>query len=88
MGDPKSVSPSNRLKQFPEESLKVLNNKLFCDACREPLSVKKSVIEAHIKSSKHINGKVRLASKERREKSISEMLTRYDQEVHPVGECL
>ena len=88
IGDPKSVSPSERIKQFPEENLKVLNKKLFCDACREPLSVKKSVIEVHIKSSKHIKGKVGQASKERREKSISDMLTKYDQEVHPVGECL
>ena len=48
VGDPKSVSPSERMKQFPEENL---NKKLFCEACREPLSVKKSVIEATIFSS-------------------------------------
>lgn len=68
VGDPKSVSTSQCIKQFPEENLKVSDKKLFCDACREPLSVKKSVIEAHIKSSKHIKGKARLASKEMREK--------------------
>ncbi len=88
VGDPKSVSPSERLKQFPEESFKISNNKLFCTACREPLSIKKSVIEGHIKSSKHIKGKDKLASKETRERDISEMLTQYDSRVHPVGETL
>ena len=88
IGDPKSVSPSERLKQFPEECFKVSNNNLFCTACREPLSIKKSVIEGHIKSSKHIKGKDKLASKETRERDISEMLTQYDSRVHPVGETL
>ena len=88
VGDPKSVSPSERLKQFPEENFKISDNKLFCTACREPLSIKKNVIEAHIKSSKHIKGKEKLASKEARERGISDMLTQYDRLVHPVGETL
>ena len=88
VGDSKSVSPSERLKQFPEENFKISDNKLFCTACREPLSIKKSVIEAHIKSSKHIKGKEKLASKEARERGISDMLTQYDRLVHPVGETL
>ena len=37
VGDPKSVSPSERLKQFPEENFKISDNKPFCTACREPL---------------------------------------------------
>ena len=67
VGDLKSISPSERLKQFPEENFKITNNKLFCTACREPLSTKKRVIEGHIKSSKHVKGKEKLASKEARE---------------------
>ena len=42
---PKSVSPHNRVKAYPEERLTVSNNKLFCTACREELSLKKSVLE-------------------------------------------
>ena len=46
--DPKSISPSDRLKEFPDQSFKVnCSKKLFCDACREVLSCKKSSIETH-----------------------------------------
>ena len=45
--EPKSVSPSQRVEQFPNESLCVCNNKLFCLACREDLSLKVSVIRYH-----------------------------------------
>ena len=80
VADPKTVVPSERVKQYPEENLKVSHNNLFCDACREPLSLKKSVIELHtcIKSVKHKNGKARLASKEKRERAIADMLQQYD----------
>ncbi len=56
--------------------------------CRENLSLKKSVLNNHIKSSKHEMGKKRLAAKEKRERSISDMLKSYDKDVHPVGENL
>ena len=56
--DPKSVSPSDRVKEFPEECLMVnfgkkKKKKLFCEACREVLSWKKSSIQTHIKTTKH-----------------------------------
>ena len=31
VADPKSVSPSERLKQFPEENFKISDNKLFAE---------------------------------------------------------
>ena len=48
------------------------------------------MIELHtcIKSVKHKNGKARLASKEKRERAIADMLQQYDHDVHPVGEGL
>ena len=59
--DPKSVSPSDRIKDFPDECLKVnFNKQLFCNACREVLSCKKSLLQTHIKTSKHEKGKERL----------------------------
>lgn len=88
MADPKNVSPMMRLKDYPNEQLKVLNKKLFCSACRETISLKKSVIDLHIKSSKHSKGKARLASKEKREGDIISMLKKYDKDVHPVSEGL
>ena len=76
------------MKQFPEETLKISNDKVFCMPCREPLSIKKSVIEGHIKSSKYIKGKDKLALKETRERDISDRLSQYNSRVHPVGETL
>lgn len=48
----------------------------------------KSVISLHIKSAKHAAGVERLKSKSAREKNISDLLKKYDEEVHPVGEGL
>ena len=39
------LSPTVLIKEFPDEFLTVSNSKLFCSACREPLSVKKSVVQ-------------------------------------------
>ena len=64
------------------------NNKLICSACREELATKKSVIEMHIKSQKHLRGKTRLAKKSQHEMTIIEALKRFDRDHHPVGETL
>ena len=56
----------------------VSNNKFFCSACREELATKKSVIEMHIKSQKHLRGKTRLAKKNQHEMTIIEALKRFD----------
>jgi len=50
VADPKSISPSQCLKQYPEDNFKISGNKLFCTACREPLSHKKSVIGRYIEA--------------------------------------
>ena len=39
--DPKGISPSIRVKEFPGECLRVRNGKLFCVACREELALKR-----------------------------------------------
>lgn len=41
--DPSSVTPSQRVKEFPNEQLKVSSGKVFHEACREELSIKKSI---------------------------------------------
>ena len=51
--EPKSVSPSTRVDQFLGEELTVSNGVLFCSACREPVSLKKSFVKLHIDSKKH-----------------------------------
>lgn len=65
------------------------NDKLFCCVCREELAVKKSVIEQHIKSRKHQQGKETLQSKAKREvDNIAKSLKEYDAKHQPSGETL
>ena len=89
LAEPK-VDPRTRVKEFPNEALVVSpgNRHLFCNACRETLSVKRSTVADHIKSSKHKTSKEKLRSKEAKQQDIAIALTKYDQSVHPVGENL
>ncbi len=50
--------------------------------------MKKSSIEYHIKSQKHISGKKKLALQSKEESTILEALHVYDNRVHPVGDGL
>ena len=45
--------PSQWVREFEKESFVVSNGHLFCSACREQLSLKRSIIRNHIQSSKH-----------------------------------
>jgi hypothetical protein len=85
---PKFVSAYDRAKEYPGEQLTVSSSKLFCLACSEELTVKKSVVDLHCKSLKHTRGKERLASKEKRERDIVKSLQEYDASVDPSGETL
>ena len=46
------------------------------------------VVALHLKSAKHTSGVERIESKHTREKNIVDLLNKYNQEVHPVGEGL
>ena len=87
-GDPKRISPSDRLREYQHENLTVSNRKLFCTACREELSTKKSSLESHIKSKKHATAKQRMQLNIKRDAGIADALRKYDCSVHPVGEGL
>ena len=47
-----SVSPSQRVKEFPNEELTVSNKRLFCNACREEVGLKSTVVGNHMRSKK------------------------------------
>ena len=85
--DPKSITPQHRVKQHPKECFSVSNNKLFCLACREELSVKCSVVNGHIKSAKHSSGKTRLENQKKKDMEIAKALKSHDT-LHPKGETL
>ena len=50
--------------------------------------MKKSTIELHVKSVKHIKGKEQLIRKEKRHLDIVASLREYDKDIHPSGETL
>ena len=68
----------NVSKTNPDEGFIVRNSKLFCHACKEVLALKKSSIEYHIKSQKHISMKKKLSLKNKEESNILEVLHMYD----------
>ena len=55
--DPKGVSASQRVQEFDNENLTISQGHLFCSACREQLSLKRSIIKNHVQSSKHQKSK-------------------------------
>ena len=69
--EPSNVDARDRLKQFPDELFKVASgNKLFCKACRETISLKKSIIVSHIKCAKHSTGLGRLKLNQKENKTF------------------
>ena len=86
--NPKTIKPLQRVKEYKDEPFTVSNCKLFCKACREEISVKKSSIENHLKSQKHHNGKQKMRQRAVREGDIAESLAKYNNDVHPKGETL
>ena len=59
--DPKGSYPRQQVKEFPTEPFTVCHGQLFCSACREQLSLKRSILKNHVESLKHRNSKDRLA---------------------------
>ena len=85
---PKSISPTQRAREFPDEPLVESGGKLFCRAYRETLCVKRSVVSNHVKSSKHDEGKKKLKTKQAREADLALALEKHDSETHRKGETL
>ena len=55
--DPTSITPSQRVSEYPGEHLVESNRKLFCKTCRETLAVKSSIVRNHVKSEKHADSR-------------------------------
>lgn len=86
--DPKGVTPSQRVREFKNENLTVSRGHLFCLACREQLSTKRSIIHNHIQSGKHCKSKEKLTLKEARECDLAKQLKQHNSSTHLVGETL
>ncbi|CAH3194651.1 unnamed protein product, partial [Porites evermanni] len=77
-----------RIREFKDEPFRKSNNKLFCEACREELSEKASIIKRHVDSQKHKSGVEKIAKKKKRDLTVLDAMKNYDKEVHPKGEML
>ena len=89
INDPKSVTPFQRVAEYPKEPFTVSAGKLFCRACREEVGLKKSVIDNHIqRSKKHSTGKEVLSQKQEREQDIATALREFNSTEHIAGEHL
>lgn len=71
-GRPAIVSASYRVGEFPEEMLSCSEDKLYCKACKIELKLKKSIVQHHVASRKHICAKNRLKETEPQEPDIEE----------------
>ena len=81
-----------RVRQFPDENFIVRDGKLFCNACRQILSTKKSVLKIHVSSKKHQDGKQKLKRSKLREQTIAKAFKREESSKSkdstlPVEEC-
>lgn len=78
----------DRLKEYPNEHFTVVSGNLRCNACSETLSLKKSSIGKHIKSSKHSKGISRIVRDKNESQSIIQCLQRFDKKENPSGSTL
>ena len=81
-----------RVRQFPDENFIVREGKLFCNACRQILSTKKSALKIHVSSKKYQDGKQKMKRSKLREQTITEAFKREESyklkdSTFPVEEC-
>ena len=50
-------------------------SRLFCNACREELSLRRNVIANHVASNKHKTSKEKLVSRDSKERDIAQFQT-------------
>ena len=70
------VSVWDRVKQYKDEHLSVVNAKLHCDSCNEIISKKNSSIKKHVLSKKHLTGKKAI---EANKSNSSQLLIYYEE---------
>ena len=83
-----NVNPSKRVKEFPDEEFLVSLGRLFCNACRETLSVKRSSVLNHVRSVKHRESKAKQKSRQAKDMNLVSALKKYDEAKNPVGQTL
>ena len=76
------------MQEFKEESFIVSRNgALFCQSCREELSLKKQNKAVHVSSEKYKANKEKM-EKTTKERRTADATAKYDEAHHPKGETL
>ena len=73
--DMKKVPLHDHINQFPGQHLSARGYAIFCTACREVFSSKKSILSSHCASKKHASGKEKIKKSKLREQTITEALS-------------
>ena len=84
----KRLSNCVRIAEFPNEYLERRDGRLFCSACKQWLSEKKSAIASHVLTEKHAKGKEEQAKDKSKQMTYKESLRARDEVSRPVGETL
>ena len=72
-----AVNPATRIQEFPEQYLKADGGKLVCTACHSEVSLKKSIVAAHVKTDRHKLGKERIQKEQNRQGLVREAFRNY-----------
>lgn len=84
-----NISARKRVDEFKGETfIAKENGSLFCQSCREEMSVKKQNISVHVSSIKHKMNKDKLSQTSKKDQNIAEAMKKYDEVHHPKGETL
>jgi hypothetical protein len=71
------IRPQQRINEFPGEGWAVFNGKLFCQGCKEELSLIRSSCTHHVKTQKHISKRVAREKLLLRDANLKDDLTAY-----------
>ena len=74
--DTVKVPLHEQVRQFPDENFIVREGKLFCNACRQILSMKKIVLKIHVSSKNHQDRKQKMKRSRLREQTVAEAIKR------------
>ena len=84
-----NISAKKRVDEFKGEMfIARQNGSLFCQSCREEISIKKQNISVHVSSTKHKTNKEKLSQISKKDQNIAEAMEKYDEVHHPKGETL
>ena len=84
--DPQTVSPLQRVSEFPDEQLAVVDGNLFCNGCCKELYIKSNSLKNHFKSGKHQVGKLKQAERHSEERDTVQSLQKHNNKTHLEGE--